>query len=256
MKSKTAYLLLFMATAAAAQTTGRPAAHPAAHRAGSEAGKLPAGIPVVHGAIRIAFSLRYQDYKIGAGPLAEPNKLYRVQYTGYLAATGEKFDSSYDHRAPVFKDGKPVMGVDGKPELGEAQPLVFPQGYGRLIPGFDEGFTGMHVGGKRRIFIPWQLGYGARAIAARGDHPGIPAKSDLIFDVELVSVMDMPTMPPHPLPAPPHPGITPGRPMGAPPHPNGAANAPGTPSGAAGAEQSPAGGRDRAAPSEVKQAPQ
>ena len=82
----------------------------------------------------------------------------------------------------------------------------FRRAYGRLIPGFDQGFAGMHVGGKRRIFIPWQLAYGTREIPAHGaDHPGIPAKSDLIFDVELVDVTDMPAMPQRPMGMPPHP---------------------------------------------------
>ena len=62
------------------------------------------------------------------------------------------------------KDGKPVLGDDGKPKLGDPQPMAFPQGMGRLIPGFDQGFDGMKIGGKRRLFIPWQLAYGARDI--------------------------------------------------------------------------------------------
>ena len=189
----TALFLFLAASVATAQSNGRPATaskapqhHAAASTAAARAAasKLPAGIPAVHGIVKTAFALKYQDYKAGTGALAEPNKLYRVQYTGYLAATGQKFDSSYDHRAPVMSDGKPVMGADGKPQLGEAQPMVFPQGYGRLIPGFDQGFEGMHVGGKRRIFIPWELGYGMRSVPARGDSPGIPPKSDLIFDVD------------------------------------------------------------------------
>lgn len=251
MKSKTAWLLLLMASVAAAQTASKSTTHSAAHRtAGSlaarhaspEAGKLPAGIPVVHGIVKTAFALKYQDYKIGTGPLAEPNKLYRAQYTGYLAATGQKFDSSYDHRAPVMNDGKPVMGADGKPELGEAQPLIFAQGYGRLIPGFDQGFEGMHVGGKRRLFIPWQLGYGMRNVPARGDSPGIPPKSDLIFDVELVDVTDMPMMPSsHPMPMHPPAGTVPGHAITA-PNPSADSNEPAKPTtpGAAGAEQKPA----------------
>ncbi len=224
MKIKPASLLLLVATVAAAQTAKQPASHPASHsavrHASTEAGRLPPGIPVVHGVIHTAFALRYQDYKIGAGPLAQPNKLYHVQYTGYLEATGQKFDSSFDHRAPMYKDGKPVLGPDGQPQLGEPQPLVFPQGYGRLIPGFDEGFAGMRVGGKRRIFVPWQLGYGERDLPAREGHPGIPPKSDLIFDVELVDMTDLPAMPAHPLQAPPHPGVLPGRRPEVPPHPN------------------------------------
>jgi peptidylprolyl isomerase len=229
MKSTALVLLLAAGIAAAgAQTAKKPAttaAKPAtaSHSTAATANKLPTGIPVVHGIVKPAFTLKYEDYKIGAGPLAEPNKLYHVHYTGYLAATGVKFDSSYDHRTPVMKDGKPVTGADGKPQLGEAEPLVFPQGFGRLIPGFDQGFAGMRVGGKRRLFIPWQLGYGTREIPARGaEHPGIPPKSDLVFDVELIDVTDMPAARPmgamqqHPgaAPVPAHPGAPsqPGKP--------------------------------------------
>jgi peptidylprolyl isomerase len=116
------------------------------------------------------------------------------------------------------KDNKPVNGPDGKPQLGDAQPLTFPQGRGRLIPGWDQGFEGMKVGGKRRLFIPYQLAYGAM-----GRPPKIPAKSDLIFDVELMDVTDMPAPPP-----PGAPRMLPQRPGGAPGAP-GTAPAPGAP---------------------------
>jgi peptidylprolyl isomerase len=156
--------------------------------------KLPAGVPAVKGIVKTAFSLRYQEIKIGAGAVAEPNKIYKVHYTGWLAADGRKFDSSYDHpRPPVLdKDGKPVLDADGKPKQGEAQPINFPQGYGRVIPGWDQGFEGMKIGGKRRLFIPYQLAYGAKG-RPTGDpkNPGIPAKADMIFDVELVDVVEM-----------------------------------------------------------------
>ena len=157
--------------------------------------------------------------------MAEPNKLYKVQYTGWLAADGHKFDSSYDHPAPVLdKDGKPVMGDDGKPKMGDPQPFTFPQGFGRVIPGWDQGFDGMKIGGKRRLFIPWQLAYGAHGHPT-GDpkNPGIPPKADLIFDVELVDVTDMP-------PPTNHPGMggMPGRPM-----PGGNAPRPSAPAAAA-----------------------
>jgi peptidylprolyl isomerase len=232
---------LFMgasALAAAAQTPAKPAAPAASARRGSP----PCGCfrifshqaaswrsAVVKGIVKTAFSLHYEDYKIGTGALAEPNKLYKVHYTGWLAADGHKFDSSYDHPgAPVLdKDGKPVMGEDGKPKKGEPQPMAFPQGMGRLIPGFDQGFEGMKIGGKRRLFIPWQLAYGARGRPGPdAAHPGIPAKADLIFDVELVDVTDMPTPPSRPGMG----GMPGGRPMppGAPPAP-GAQTKPGTP---------------------------
>lgn len=207
---------LFLLAASVAFGQAGPAANSAKHAVQKPAAQVvPASkLPPIHGVVKTMFSERYEDYKIGTGPLAEPNKLYKVQYTGYLAATGQKFDSSEDHRSPEFKDGKPVMGPDGKPVMGPPQPLIFPEGFGRLIPGFDQGFAGMHVGGKRRIFIPWQLGYGTRDIPARPpDHIGIPPKSDLIFDVELLDVTDMPKMPEHPFGGvPPHPGGLPAHP--------------------------------------------
>ncbi|MGH9596666.1 MAG: FKBP-type peptidyl-prolyl cis-trans isomerase, partial [Edaphobacter sp.] len=97
---------------------------------------------------------------------------YTVRYTGWLT-DGTKFDSSYDHPG--------------------GEPITFPQGAHRVIPGWDTGFQGMHIGGKRRLFIPYQLAYGEA-----GRPPHIPAKSDLIFDIELVSVSDNPPAPPTP----------------------------------------------------------
>ena len=206
----TVLILLMAATvaAASAQTAAKPVPHAAAKPAAT-ASKAPAassgvtvppGVPPGTGPVKTAFSLHYQDLKIGTGADAEPGRTYKVHYTGYLGANGRpddgrKFDSSYDHRAPVMdKDGKPVLGDDGKPKLGDPQPFSFPQGYGRLIPGFDQGLAGMKVGGKRRIFIPWQLAYGAKGRPGPdAAHPGIPPNADLIFDVELldVSAMDM-----------------------------------------------------------------
>jgi peptidylprolyl isomerase len=184
--------------------------------------KLPPGVPkVVHGPVKAPISLRFEDVKVGVGALGESNKVWHVKYTGWRAADGVKFDSWDDHKQPVMgKDGKPELGADGKPKMGDPQPLQFPQGTGRLIPGFDDGVEGMRIGGKRRIFIPWQLAYGTRVIPERPDHVGIPAKSDLIFDVELVDVTEMPPPPvrpnmpggpgAHPMPpgALPHPGMS------------------------------------------------
>jgi peptidylprolyl isomerase len=182
--------------------------------------KLPPGVPrVVHGLVKMPFALRYEDVKVGTGAAGETGKLWHLKYTGWRAADGIKFDSWDDHKQPkIGPDGKPVMGPDGKPVLGDPVPIAIPQGMGRVIPGFDYGLEGMKIGGKRRIFIPWQMAYGTRAIPDRPDHPGIPAKSDLIFDVELVDQTDMPQppqmprpgMPGHPMPGgtPPHPGAS------------------------------------------------
>jgi peptidylprolyl isomerase len=120
-----------------------------------------------------SFSLIYIDTKVGTGPLAMPHKFYTIHYTGYLT-DGTKFDSSVDRGEPLTV------------EYGEHQ----------VIPGWDTGFDGMHIGGKRRLFIPYQLAYGA---TARGP---IPARSELIFDVELLSQSDTP---PAPKPAPAKP---------------------------------------------------
>lgn len=111
----------------------------------------------------VSFSLAYIDTKIGTGPLAEPHKWYSVLYTGYLQ-DGTVFDSSAKH-----------------PEMG---PFVLQQGAHQVIPGWDTGFVGMRVGGKRRLFIPHQLGYGPRQVGS------IPPFADLVFDIELVSQSD------------------------------------------------------------------
>ncbi len=135
---------------------------------------LPAAIPPATGKVETAFALRYIDIKVGDGPEAQPGQYYTVHYTGWLAADGTKFDSSLDRN----------------------EPYTFLQGRRGVIPGWDNGFGGMQVGGKRRLFIPYQLAYGER-----GRPPVIPPKSDLIFDIELLSAGD--TEPPAPAPAEP-----------------------------------------------------
>ena len=122
------------------------------------------------------FSLAYIDVKPGAGELVKPSKFVAVKYTGYLA-DGTKFDSSEDH--------------PGK------EPITFQYGMHHVIQGWDTGFEGMHIGGKRRIFIPYQLAYGDA-----GRPPVIPAKSGLVFDVEVVSQSDTEPKRTPPAPAP------------------------------------------------------
>ncbi len=249
MKSSALFFLLAASVAVHAQTAAKPAATAAkphtaaatkphaatgaAHTAASTgATKLPPHVPPVPGIVKTAFSLRYQDVKIGTGPDAVPMKLYKVKYTGYRAKDGVKFDSWDQHAQPLMdKDNKPVMGDDGKPKMGEPQPATFPIGLGRMIPGFDQGFTGMKVGGKRRLFIPWQLAYGTREMPDHGpDHPGIPAKSDLIFDVELVDVTDLPIPANHPgMPGAPGGAMHPPTPPPTPPPSSAPASAPATP---------------------------
>ncbi len=124
---------------------------------------LPASIPPVAGAMVAQYTMRYVDVALGTGAPAEPGQVYAVQYTGWLR-DGTRFDSSRDR----------------------GEPIRFEQGKRRVIPGWDAGFEGMRVGGRRRLFIPYQLAYGVRG---RGP---IPPRAELIFDVELVGVSPAP----------------------------------------------------------------
>jgi len=128
--------------------------------------KLSASLPAAEGKMVEQYTMRYIEVAVGTGKLAEPGKVYLVHYTGWLY-DGTQFDSSR-----------------GKPE-----PLNFEQGKRKVIPGWDAGFEGMRVGGKRRLLIPYQLAYGEKG---RGK---IPPKADLIFDVELMDVKDPPPEP-------------------------------------------------------------
>jgi FKBP-type peptidyl-prolyl cis-trans isomerase len=105
--------------------------------------------------------LQYWDLKQGTGATATSGKTVSVHYTGWLAKDGKKFDSSVDR----------------------GQPFMFQLGAGQVIKGWDEGVSGMKVGGKRQLRIPPELGYGARGAAGV-----IPANATLIFDVELLAV--------------------------------------------------------------------
>ena len=167
IKLTTLSLLLAFSSCTFAQSTPtatvhhRTAAHKAivAKPASPDAAVInPPGTPAITGPVQDVYTLRYVDTRVGTGELAAPGKLYSVHYTGWLM-DGTKFDSSYDRN----------------------KPYEFTQGERRVITGWDTGFEGMHVGGKRRLYIPYQLGYGET-----GKGP-IPAKAALVFDVELVA---------------------------------------------------------------------
>lgn len=104
--------------------------------------------------------LRYWDIKVGTGPVANDGDHVKVHYTGWFT-DGKKFDSSVDAR----------------------QPYSFTLGKGEVIKGWDEGVTGMKVGGKRQLRIPPELAYGEA-----GYKTIVPPNATLIFDVQLLAV--------------------------------------------------------------------
>ena len=103
--------------------------------------------------------MRAIDVAIGTGPEALAGQRYIVHYTGWLR-DGKKFDSSRDRN----------------------EPFQFVQGRRQVIAGWETGFEGMKVGGKRRLFLPYQLAYGEKG------NNTIPPRAELIFDVELLGV--------------------------------------------------------------------
>ena len=104
--------------------------------------------------------LTYEDLVEGTGDAAKMGETVSVHYTGWLT-DGKKFDSSKDR----------------------GQPFPFPLGAGRVIKGWDEGVQGMKVGGKRKLTIPPQLGYGSRGAAGV-----ILPNAILVFEVELLKI--------------------------------------------------------------------
>ena len=107
-----------------------------------------------------ASGLIIDEIETGSGAEAARGNNVTVHYTGWLT-NGQKFDSSLDRN----------------------DPFDFGLGRGQVIAGWDEGVAGMKVGGKRKLTLPPELGYGAA-----GAPPDIPPNATLVFDVELLAV--------------------------------------------------------------------
>ncbi len=114
----------------------------------------------VNKGMTMANGLIIEDERVGTGTEAVTGKTVSVNYVGTLT-DGTKFDSSYDR----------------------GQPFSFTLGAGQVIAGWDQGVAGMKVGGKRKLTIPPELGYGS---SGAGDT--IPSNATLIFEVELLEV--------------------------------------------------------------------
>jgi FKBP-type peptidyl-prolyl cis-trans isomerase len=140
--------------ATADQTAAEPSSEPAAEAAPDATGTSN-------------MTMQKIDLAPGNGPEIKTGQNALVHYTGWLydaAApdnTGKKFDSSLDRN----------------------EPFEFPVGAGMVIKGWDEGVVGMKVGGKRRLVIPPDMGYGAR-----GAGGVIPPNATLVFDIELIEI--------------------------------------------------------------------
>lgn len=103
--------------------------------------------------------LQITDIHPGDGPVVEPGATIEAHYTGALCKNGIIFQSSHDFGRPI------TFGLD------------------QVIAGWTQGVPGMKVGGMRRLVIPAEMAYGAASPASN-----IPANSDLVFDIELISI--------------------------------------------------------------------
>ncbi|MEN8144511.1 MAG: FKBP-type peptidyl-prolyl cis-trans isomerase [Gemmatimonadota bacterium] len=109
---------------------------------------------------RSTSGLYTQDLVDGIGLSARPGHLIVIRYSGWIP-NGELFDSTED----------------------DPEPYTFPLGAGRAIEGWEEGIAGMRIGGKRRLVIPPQLGYGSRGVP--GD---VPPNATLVYEIELIDI--------------------------------------------------------------------
>ena len=137
-------------TAPPANQTTPASATPAAPADAAKPGKT----------VKLPDGLEYTDVTVGTGPTPLDGQKVVVNYTGTLI-DGTKFDSSLDRN----------------------EPFEFTLAGNGVIKGWDEGVRGMKVGGKRKLKIPPELGYGKQ-----GSPPKIPANATLLFEIDLLDV--------------------------------------------------------------------
>lgn len=157
MRFVSSYVLVFaLAVLSGCASTQHDTATSATGTAASTAAPAAPAAPKVH---KLASGLVFEDLVVGDGKMADPGLIVTVHYTGWLT-DGTKFDSSLDR----------------------GQPYKFQLGAGQVIAGWEQGVRGMRVGGKRKLTIPSDLGYGP---SGRGP---IPPNATLLFDVQLLGV--------------------------------------------------------------------
>eukprot|EP00629_Pelagomonadales_sp_RCC1024_P009789 CAMPEP_0119275004 /NCGR_PEP_ID=MMETSP1329-20130426/13095_1 /TAXON_ID=114041 /ORGANISM="Genus nov. species nov., Strain RCC1024" /LENGTH=220 /DNA_ID=CAMNT_0007275363 /DNA_START=156 /DNA_END=818 /DNA_ORIENTATION=- len=158
--ARAAALLLLLDVAGCLQLNSRPWTRTVARRA--EPAAEPAAASDDDGFEVTMSGLKFRDDVVGDGEAVEAGDVVRVEYTGWLAASGFEFDSS----------------------VGRGQPFTFEVGKGKVIPGWDEGVASMRLGGKRTMLIPPRLAYGDNNVG----NGLIPPNSELKFECELVEI--------------------------------------------------------------------
>jgi FKBP-type peptidyl-prolyl cis-trans isomerase FkpA len=157
-----AFCALLVVACTRSEKPAEPAAATPAPQTSAEAGASPTASTGSE-----TMPLQETDLSLGSGAEIKSGQTALVHYTGWL----------YDAAGPENKGKKFDSSVDRN------EPFEFPVGGGFVIKGWDEGVVGMKVGGKRRLVIPPEMGYGAR-----GAGGVIPPGATLVFDVELVEI--------------------------------------------------------------------
>jgi FKBP-type peptidyl-prolyl cis-trans isomerase len=145
---------LLLATVPSVAQDPVPAEPPAEAPATADAGE---DVPEV---VTTDSGLQYADLEVGMGPAVRKGDLVEVHYLGWLP-DGTVFDSS----------------------RARNQTFRFQVGRRQVVKGWDEGVVGMQVGGKRRLLLPPELGYGKRGAGEK-----IPPDASLFFEIELVGI--------------------------------------------------------------------
>lgn len=114
--------------------------------------------------------IKITEVEPGDGAVVELRDLAIIEYSGRLAETQAEFDSN---------EGKDLNGDGTKPPLSNVV------GSGSMIAGFDQALVGMKKGGVRKVFIPWELGYGEEG----SSQAGIPARADLEFTIKILDIV-------------------------------------------------------------------